>query len=77
MILEITETRYTNVEVDDKYAVLSTNHPDYSPDNITLWNSLAKELKEKGYKFHNESKNKEIAIAEIYSAIDNGAIMEW
>lgn len=79
MKLEIVEARCTTVEVDDKYASLSTNHPDYTGDNNTLLNDLINELKKKGYKFHNdyEIKNKEIAITEIYSAIDNGAIMEW
>lgn len=72
MKLEIVEARYTTVEVDDKYAELSVNYPNYLCTNDILWDELCKDLRKKGYKFHedDEVKDEEIAITEIYSEAD-------
>lgn len=79
MKLEIVEARYTTIEIDDKYRELSVNYPNYLCTNDNLWEELCEDLREKGYKFHNDNevKDEEIAITEMYSGADNGAIMEW
>lgn len=78
MKLEIVEARYTVIEVDDKYAELCVNYPNYLCTNDNLWDELCEDLREKGYKFHedDEVKDEEIAIAEMYSEADNDAIMK-
>lgn len=81
MKIEVVEARYTTVEVDDKFSVLSTESSDFAFDNSNdaLFNELKKELAEMGYKFHGDENvdEFEMAIAAVYSANDKGTILEW
>lgn len=79
MKIQIEESRFSEIEVDDKFLPLSTENPEWvNTDVDSLWEELAKELKNRGFQIHGDGiPCEEIGITEIRHDADRGMIMQW
>lgn len=79
MKIQIVESRFSEIEVDDKFLPLSTESPEWVKTDVdSLWNELTKELKNRGFKIHGDGiPYEEIGIVEIRHDADKGMIMQW
>lgn len=75
MKIQIVESRFSEIEVDDKFLPLSTESPEWVKADV---DSLAKELKSRGFQIHGDGiPCEEIGIVEIRHDADRGMIMQW
>lgn len=79
MKIQIVESRFSEIEVDDKFLPLSTGNLKWVETDVdSLLDELEKELKKRGFKIHGEGiPLEEIGIVEIRHDADEGMIMIW
>lgn len=79
MKIQIVESRFSEIEVDNKFLPLSTESPEWVKADVdSLWEELAKELKSRGFQIHGDGiPCEEIGIVEIRHDADRGMIMQW
>ena len=78
MKINIVESRYTEIEVDDKFNRLNPSNPNWKDDD-DLYNEFIAELKKHGYKMHwdDEIEESNLAIEKIYTNDFRDPIAEW